>query len=41
MSLLTELDAFFIEHQRRRDLDAGLDGPIVWISCDCGASMMR
>lgn len=22
-------------------LDAGIDGPIVWIACDCGARMAR
>jgi hypothetical protein len=41
VSLLTELDAFFIEHQRCGDQDAGVDGPIVWIACPCGASMAR
>ena len=41
MSLLTELDAFFIEHQRCGDLDAGVDGPVVWIACSCGASIAR
>jgi hypothetical protein len=41
MSLLTDLDAFFIEHQRCGDLDAGVEGPIVWIACDYGASMAR
>jgi hypothetical protein len=41
VSLLTELDAFFTEHQRYGDLDAGVDGPIVWIACDCGAKMAR
>jgi hypothetical protein len=41
VSLLTELDAFFIEHQRCGDLDAGVDGPVVWIACACGASMAR
>ncbi len=29
MTLLTELDAFFTEHGRCGDLDAGVDGPIV------------
>jgi hypothetical protein len=36
VSLLTELDAFFTEHQRCGDLDAGVDWPIVWIACPCG-----
>jgi hypothetical protein len=34
--LLTELDAFFIEHRRCGELDAGVDGLIVWIACECG-----
>jgi hypothetical protein len=41
MSLLTELDAFFTDHHDCGDLDAGIDGPIVWIACDCGARMAR
>lgn len=41
MSLLTELDAFLTDHHDCGDLDAGLDGPIVWIACPCGASMAR
>jgi hypothetical protein len=41
VSLLTELDAFFTDHQRCGDLDAGLDGEMVWITCDCGARIAR
>jgi hypothetical protein len=41
VTLLTELDAFFTEHQRCGDLDAGVDGPVVWMACDCGARMAR
>jgi hypothetical protein len=41
MSLLTELDAFFTDHHDCGDLDAGIDEPIVWIACDCGARMAR
>jgi hypothetical protein len=40
VTLLTELDAFTDRHQCG-DLDAGVDGPIVWIVCDCGARMAR
>jgi hypothetical protein len=40
VSLLTELDAFFTEHGCG-DLDAGVDDMMVWIACDCGASMAR
>jgi hypothetical protein len=41
VGLLTELDAFFTDHHDRGDLDAGVDGPMVWIACPCGASMAR
>ena len=37
VSLLIDPDAFFTEHQRCGELDGGVDGPTVWISCDCGA----
>jgi hypothetical protein len=37
VSLLTDLDAFFTEHCRSGDLDAGVEGPIVWVACDCRA----
>jgi hypothetical protein len=41
VSVLTELDPFFTEHGRCGDLDSGVEGPIVWMSCDCGASIAR
>jgi hypothetical protein len=41
MSLLTELDAFYTEHQRCGELEAGVDVRIAWIVCDCGANMAR
>jgi hypothetical protein len=41
VTLLTELDAFFTDHHHCGDLDAGVDGSVVWIACDCGASMAR
>jgi hypothetical protein len=41
VSLLTELDAVFTEHQRCGELDAGVDGTVVWISCECGARTAR
>jgi hypothetical protein len=41
VSLLTELDAFLTDHRLCGDLDAGVDGPMVWMACDCGASMAR
>jgi len=39
--MLTDLDAFFTERQRCGDLDAGMDGPIFWIGCECGTSVAR
>jgi hypothetical protein len=39
VSLLTDLDAFFTEHRRCGDLDAGVGDVMVWIVCDCGALM--
>jgi len=37
VSLLTELDAFFTEHQQCGELDAGVEGPIVLTACEwCG-----
>ena len=41
MSLLTELDAFFTDHMRCGELEAGIDGPVVWFDCECGVSMAR
>jgi hypothetical protein len=39
--LLSALDAFYLEHRRCGELDGGVDRPVVWIACDCGASMAR
>ena len=41
MSLRTELNAFFTYRRQCGDLDAGVDGPVVWIACSCGASIAR
>jgi hypothetical protein len=41
VTLLTALDAFSTDHHHCGDLDAGVDGEVVWIACDCGASMAR
>jgi hypothetical protein len=41
VSLLTELHAFFTDHHHCGDLDAGVDGSVVWIACECGAIMAR
>jgi len=37
VTLLTELDAFFTDHHDC----AGVEGPVVWIACECGARMAR
>jgi hypothetical protein len=39
MSLLMELDAFITEHRWCGNLEAGLDGLVVWIQC--GARIAR
>jgi hypothetical protein len=39
--LLLDFDAFFLGHGLCGELDAGVDGPIVWFVCDCGARMVR
>jgi PleD family two-component response regulator len=41
VSLLVELDAFFTDHRLCGDLDDGGGGPVVWMSCDCGACTAR
>jgi hypothetical protein len=41
VSLLSELNAFFTEHGRCGDLEGGVDGPVVWFDCECGASIVR
>jgi hypothetical protein len=41
IGLAQDIYAFFLEHGRCGDLDAGVDGPVVWIACPCGASMTR
>ena len=41
VSVLTELDAFYLDHRRCGELDAGVDGPTVWFDCECGARIAR
>jgi hypothetical protein len=41
VTLLADLDAFYTEHRRCGDLDAAVEGEVVWIACDCGARMAR
>jgi hypothetical protein len=37
--LLAALDAFVQEHRRCGELEGGVDGDVVWISCQCGAEL--
>ena len=39
VSLLAELDAFYTEHRRCGELEAGVEGPVVWMQCGCGADI--
>ena len=41
VSLLTELDAFYLDHRRCGELEAGVEGPMVWMQCGCGATLTR
>ena len=41
MSLPTDLLAFFEEHRWCGDLDGGVQGGRVLMSCDCGAVLAR
>jgi hypothetical protein len=36
MTLLTERDAFYTEHRPCGELEAGVEGPLVWFDCECG-----
>jgi hypothetical protein len=38
--VLADRDAF-LEHERCGDLDGGLDGDHVWMTCSCGAVISR
>jgi len=39
--LLAALDAFLQEHRRCGDLDGGVEGEHVWMTCDCGAAIVH
>jgi hypothetical protein len=41
VSVLTEPDALYLVHRRCGEPDAGVEEPMVWMACDCGASMAR
>jgi hypothetical protein len=39
--LLAALDAILQEHRRCGELDAGVEPALVWMTCDCGADLVR
>jgi hypothetical protein len=41
VSLLTDLDGFYLDHRCCGELDAGVKEPVGWIDCDCGARIVR
>jgi len=41
VGLLAALDALYLDHRRCGELDAGVDGAVVWIACDCRARIAR
>jgi len=41
VTLLTELDAFYLDHRRCGELEAGVDVAVVWMACECGAMLAR
>ncbi len=40
-SLLHALEAFYQEHRRCGDLDGGVEGERIWMTCSCGAALVR
>jgi hypothetical protein len=41
VTLFDALQAFFQEHQYCDDLDGGVEGDRVWMTCTCGAVINR
>jgi len=41
VTLFDALYAFFREHQYCGDLDGGVEGDRVWMTCTCGAVLVR
>jgi hypothetical protein len=39
--VLAAVDAFLQEHRRCGELEGGIDGDVVWMSCECGARITR
>jgi hypothetical protein len=40
-TLFDALQAFYQEHRRCGDLDGGVEGDRVWMTCTCGAAIGR
>src|SRR5258708_5458549 len=40
-TLLSDRDAFYLEHRRCSDLDGGADALAVWLACSCGGVIRR
>jgi hypothetical protein len=38
--LLSALDAFYLEHRRCDELDGGVEGDRIWMTCSCGAALV-
>ena len=41
LTLIRDLDAFYLEHRRCGELDADVEGERVWMACECGALLVR
>jgi hypothetical protein len=41
MDRRTFIGAFLQEHRRCGDLNAGVEPALVWMTCDCGAELVR
>ena len=41
MTLFTDLDAFYLEHQYCGELDSAVQDDRVWMTCTCGAVINR
>jgi len=41
VTLLAALNAFYLEHRRCGDLDGGVEGDRVWMTCTCRAALVR
>jgi hypothetical protein len=41
VTLLTDLDAFYVDPRRCGEMDAGADGVVIWFDCECGARIAR